>query len=249
MKRRIFAFVCSLLVAFMLVTPVEAFAKQTEYGPMFVAEVHSEDYSVSYENLANTIEQTDHALYEYYGYISTKPFEDNKTGLIVITFDVEAAGQYDIDITYTAKTSTAVRKMGIAANKKTDLKQVELPMAADWDTMQTYTFKCNLNKGSNYIAIGTPFDYDNNLVKTPNIYAIYAKLVQEEDDVKTSDVTPLADGTKPTPTVKPAKTPTPKPTKKPDSLPKTADEGTIVLVSAASIAALFLTFFLKKKEA
>lgn len=144
------------------------------------------------EGLDNATEQTDHALYEEaYGYIGLKSADN--TGKIIFNADAATAGKYELRVIYAAKEGSSARKLNLTVNDgATSL--VNLTCAADWDTFMEYKVYVQLNAGTNTIVVGTPSDYDNDAVKTPNVYAIQYVL-KEAAQTSDTDKKPATDNT------------------------------------------------------
>lgn len=190
------------------------------------------------DNLSNPDEASDHALYDYYGYISLKPADG--IGKIIFTVNADRAGIYDISVVYTAKEGSASRKLDIYANDAA-ATNVTLECAADWDTFMTYTTSRTLVAGENKIVIATPAGYDNETVKTPNIYALQFKCTEPE-------ATPTPE---PTATTAPTVAPTTAPS---DSAPINADSAesnntvTIVIIVVVVVLLAGIVVFVSKKK-
>lgn len=188
--KKLFGIALALTALLLLPATKTAFADE-EVKTLYAVEANS-------EGLDNATEQTDHALYEdAYGYIGLKSADN--TGKIIFNADVATAGKYELRVIYAAKEGSSARKLNLTVNDgATSL--VNLTCAADWDTFMEYKVYVQLNAGTNTIIVGTPSDYDNDAVKTPNVYAIQYVLkeaAQAPDTDKTPDTDkkPVTDNT------------------------------------------------------
>ncbi|MGN0504980.1 MAG: CBM35 domain-containing protein [Lachnospiraceae bacterium] len=158
---------CAVLAFCLLLAPTAVTAHAEEdVTTLYAVEVGEENLT----GLDDATEKTDHALYdEAYGYIGLK--SANADGKVIFHVNVETAGKYELRVVYTAKEGSSARKMNLDVNGSLT-KNINLTTAADWDTFQEYKVYIQLTAGANTIVVGTPSDYDNDSVKTPNIYAI-----------------------------------------------------------------------------
>lgn len=174
-----------LTLAMVLTLPVSVQAQAADEVTLYAVEAETAD-------LADASEKTDHALYEdTYGYISLK---SDTIGKIIFNVEVETAGKYGLDIVYAAKEGSAARKLGYSVNDGATTL-VNLTCAADWDTFKEHKVNVTLNAGKNTIVISTPSDYDNETVKTPNVYAIQYVLkeaAETKEEVKETTSTATA---------------------------------------------------------
>lgn len=189
--KKLFGIALALTALLLLPATKTAFAEE-EAKTLYAVEA-------TCENLDNTTEQTDHALYEEaYGYISLKSADN--TGKIIFNVNDAVAGTYEIRVIYTAKEGSSARKLDFSVNNGT-ASLVNLACAADWDTFMEYKVSVQLNAGTNTIVVGTPSDYDNDAVKTPNVYAIQyilkeaAQAAPNTDKTSGTDKKPAADST------------------------------------------------------
>ena len=158
--KKLFGTVLALTVLLLLPVAKTAFADE-EVKTLYAVEA-------TCEGLDDATEKTDHAMYEdAYGYIGLK--SSDNTGKITFNVDAAAAGTYELRVIYTAKEGSSARKLNLTVNNGTT-SLVNLACAADWDTFMEYKVNVQLTAGANTIVVGTPSDYDNDAVKTPNIY-------------------------------------------------------------------------------
>lgn len=184
--KKLFGIVLALTVLLLLPATKTAFADE-EAKTLYAVEA-------TCEGLDDATEKTDHALYEdAYGYIGLK--SSDNSGKIIFNVDTATAGKYELRVIYAAKEGSSARKLNLTVNGGTT-SLVNLACAADWDTFMEYKVNIQLNAGSNTIIVGTPSDYDNDAVKTPNIYAIQYLLKEAAStDAPATDKEPAADNT------------------------------------------------------
>ncbi|MDE7212928.1 MAG: hypothetical protein K2O03_16010 [Lachnospiraceae bacterium] len=160
--KKIFKIGFALVLAGIMMVPHCGKALAAESGTLYAANAET-------ENLSDSGEKSDHAMYdERHGYISLK---SSGIGSIIFTVDADTAGKYEIGVVYTAKEGSASRKLGLGVNGA-DASLVNLTCASDWDTFLTYTVTADLSAGKNTVVVSTPSDFNDDTVKTPNIYAL-----------------------------------------------------------------------------
>lgn len=160
--KKIFKVGLALVLAGILMVPYCGKVFAAEKGTLYAADAQTED-------LSDSGEKSDHAMYdERHGYISLK---SGSIGSIIFTVDADTAGKYEIGVVYAAKEGSAARKLGLSVNGA-NTSLVNLTCAADWDTFMTYTVTADLNAGKNTVVVSTPSDFNDDTVKTPNIYAL-----------------------------------------------------------------------------
>ncbi|MDE7299738.1 MAG: LPXTG cell wall anchor domain-containing protein [Lachnospiraceae bacterium] len=170
----------ALVLAGLLMAPHCEKAFAAEQGTLYAADAEA-------DNLSDAGEKTDHAMYdERHGYVSLK---SDSIGSIIFTIDAETAGKYEIGVVYAAKEGSAARKLGLSVNGAA-ASLVNLTCAGDWDTFLTYTVTADLSAGKNTVAVSTPSDFNNDTVKTPNVYALTYALKEAAPAADAGDSAP-----------------------------------------------------------
>lgn len=146
------------------------------------------------ENLADTLEYMNYALYDDFGYLLMEPVEGT-TGYVHFQVPVKLAGEKKFTLVYALKDSGTAAKSTILVNGE---KAEELTLSTTgtdaedpWAVLITQSFTLNLEPGENIISVSTITAPEGTSSEPMHLYALSVEISAEENELPMPTNTPV----------------------------------------------------------